>query len=120
MGVSSSAISEMRAKRPFCCFNSWLAHRVGDRRSGEAAGSFLSAGNLVEQGARRWLSPATAVLQARLDAHVAKEPFHLFLLPIPPPTVVHFSFSIAHLLNTLTVYSIAVLSYYQHCKGFKF
>lgn len=119
VGVSSCTISELRAKRLFCCFNSWFSHRVGDQRAGQSDGSFLSAGNFVEQGRGCWLSPATAVLQGRLDAHVAKESSHLVLFPVPPPAVVHFSCCIAHLLNTSTVYGITVLFYYQYCKRFK-
>lgn len=52
MGVSSCTISELRAKRLFCCFNSWFSHRVGGQRAEAAAHSFLSAGNFVERGER--------------------------------------------------------------------
>lgn len=119
MGVCSCTISEVRAKRLFCCFNSWFSHPVGDQRAGKAAGSPLSGGNFVEQGGGSWLSPAAAVLQGRLNAHVVKESSRLFLLPIPPPTVAHFSCSTAHLSNISTVYGITVLSCYKYCKGFK-
>lgn len=118
MGVSSCTISEVRAKRLFCCFDSRFSHRIDDQRVGEAAAPVLSAGNFAEQGGGCWLSPTSGVLQGRLDARVAKDSSHLFLLPIPPPTAVHFSWSIAHLLNTSAPYGITVLSYYQYCKGF--
>jgi len=97
--VSPCNISEMRANSLFCCFNSWFSHCVSDQRAGEAAGSFLSAGNFVEQQEGCWFSPATAVLQGRLDSRVAKE-CSFFLLPVPPPAVIHNSYSIARLLNT--------------------
>lgn len=50
VGVSSCTVSEVRTKRLFCCFNSWLSQWVGNQRAGEPAGSFVSAGNFVSRG----------------------------------------------------------------------